>query len=252
MESTSSNDTKATLEWLPRVLGSARAEGMNVDVDGGLERALELVALTRQEPGKARLALLPDALFPADQVSALEALVTATRSLDTLQKGAATDGKADETLLDEAELLRATLHKLLDYHFGDDAPVAAELADGRPKRGAFKLAAALSRLASLAEERAHALATDTKYWKASLVADSRRVAEQLFALSGALTEREVLDVKRRAFGLVETLFIEVRHALSFVMRHDAGYIEQLPVLRKPQLRKPRAEVAGGGEPVAAK
>lgn len=251
METTPMKDTKAWLEWLPRVLGSARAEGVHVDVDGGLERALELVALARAEPAKGRLALLPEALFPADRLAALEQSVALTRSLDALQQGAAADAKADEALLDEAESLRATLNKLLDYHFGDDPAVASELADGKPKRGAFRLAAALARLATLAEERAQALAADTKYWRPTLIADARRVAQTLSGLSGALTEREVIDVKRRAFGLVETLFVDVRQALAFVMRHDAPWLEQLPVLRKPAARKPKVE-GPNGEHAAAK
>jgi len=252
MDTTPIKDTKAWLEWLPRVLGSARAEGVNVDVDGGLERATDLVALARAEPVKGRLALLPEVIFPADRVAALEQTVALTRSLDALQQGAASDAKAEEALLDEAESLRATLNKLLDYHFGDDPAVASELAEGRPKRGAFRLAAALARLATLAEERAQALASDTKHWRPTLVADARRVAQTLCGLSGALTEREVVDVKRRAFAMVEAHFVDVRQAIAFVMRHDATCLEQLPVLRKPAVRKPRVDGAASEPHVAAK
>lgn len=231
-------DLEATREayaiWLPRVLGQPRWDGA-IDLDGGLERAQLLATIARTEPAAARLALLPAALFDTTKIDELESLVLAVKHVETLKSGS--ENKLPEAVLDEAEGLRSTLHKLLDYHFGEDAAVGSELADGRPKKSGFKIAAALARLATLADERKDALAKDTKYWRDSLVSDARKAAEAALAAGGVLAEREILDVKRRAFALLEGIFSEVRTAVSFVMRHDAAFSEALPQLRKVVVRQ---------------
>ncbi|MFO0747145.1 MAG: hypothetical protein U1F43_16000 [Myxococcota bacterium] len=242
---------KAYAQWLPRVLGQARWDGA-IDLDGGLERAQQLVTIARSEPARSRLALLPSDLFETDRVSALESLLLAVKHVESAQKATPTsDGKIPEATLDEAEALRATLHKLLDYHFGEDPAVGAELAEGRPKRSGFKIAASLARLATLAEERADTLAKDTKYWREGLLADARKLADQALAAGGALAEREIQDVKRRAFALLEAIFVDIRQAVAFVMRHDAAFVEALPTLRKAAVRKAKAEPGapdGSGAP----
>jgi hypothetical protein len=241
---------KAYAEWLPRVLGQARWDGA-IDLDGGLERAQQLLTTARTDPAKSRLALLPAELFATSQLAALESLLLAMKALDAHAKTPAAPAdaaavKASEATLDEAEGLRATLHKLLDYHFGDDAAVGAELAEGRPKRSGFRIAAALARLATLADERKDTLAKDTKYWRPGIVEDSRKLAEAALAAGGALAERETLDVKRRAFALLEGIFVDIRQAIAFVMRHDAAFIEALPSLRKPAVKKPKMDATPDG------
>jgi len=244
-------DTEATeatrnaySKWLPRVLGQPRWDGA-IDLDGGLERAQQLASLARSEPAKGRLGLLPSTLFHPNAISELESLVLAVRHVETLKGG--TEAKLPDAVLDEAESLRGTLHKLLDYHFGEDAAVGSELADGRPKRSGFKIAAALARLATLADERKEALAKDTKYWRDGLVDDARKAAEAALAAGGVLAEREILDVKRRAFALLEGVFGEVRTAVAFVMRHDAAFIEALPQLRKVVVRHRKSDANDGAK-----
>lgn len=247
----------ALAQWLPKLLDAARAEGPSLDSEGGAERAMQLVAIAEGGAVAERLALLPDALFAAGRVEALRTLALALRQVDRLGQlgpaGKARAGAAQaggEALPDEGEQVRTALTKLLDYHFGEDPVVAAELGEGRPKGGTFKFAAMLARLAALAEARSETLSRDPKYWRPTLLVDARRLAEAGLSSVESLNEREALDVKRRAFGLLESVFADVRAAIAFVMRHDGELCDGLPylVVKKPITRKVKAEAAPAGIP----
>ena len=226
---------------LSAILG-ATAGPASADAEYGAERALELCEIAREPELAARLALLPDALFRSGLVAELEALALATLHLHALHQAAASSAGSDEPklegkVLEEAEAVRATLHKLLDYHFGEDPQIAAELADFRGRRGAFRVAATLARLAALARERAGTLAKDTKYWRPSLVTDAERLAGEVQASVQNLSEKDALELKRRAFQLVEAPFNDVRATLAWLLRHEPSKVNVLPVLKKPAQRK---------------
>lgn len=233
---------KAAFEaQLSTILG-ATAGPAGADVEYGAERALELVEIAREPDLAACLALLPDALFPSGRVAELEALALATLHLHEVHQRAlgqagADEPKLDAKILEEAEAVRATLHKLLDYHFGEDPQIAAELADFRGRRGAFRVAATLARLATLARERASALAKDTKYWRPTLVDDAERLAKAVQASVQHLTEKDALELKRRAFQLVEAPFNDLRATLAWLLRNEPSKINVLPVMKKPAQRK---------------
>ncbi len=242
----------ALAHWLPRLLDAARSEGPNLDTEGAAERALALAIVAESAAVAARLALLPDALFAAGRVEALWTLALALRQVDRLgQLGPAGKARATasqagaDAIPDEGEQVRTALVKLLDYHFGEDPVVAAELGEGRPKGGTFKFAAMLARLAALAEARSETLSRDPKYWRPTLLADARRLAEAGLNSVESLNEREALDVKRRAFGLLESAFTDVRAAIAFVMRHDGELCDGLPylIVKKPIARKAKVEAA---------
>lgn len=223
------------------ILGAPAVGGATLDAAYGAERALELVAIARGADVVDKLALLPDALFASDEVAKLEALAHATLYADELagRQSVGEDRVADQ-LLEEADQVRATLHKLLDYHYGDDAAVSAELQELRARRGAFRVAATLARLATLARERQETLAKDAKYWRDDLIADAERLARVVQGQIGAISEKDATELKRKAFGLLENAFSEVKSAILFVTRHRATAIE-LPALKKPAVRKPRGE-----------
>ncbi len=227
------------------LLGAPAVGPATLDVEYGARRALELAALASEPAIAERLALLPTALFAEGRVADLASLAQATLYADSLHKAGAQGGedKVPEALLEEAEAVRGTLHKLLDYHFGDDATVSAELAEFRARRGAFRVAATLARLATLSRERVDHLAKDTKYWRDGLITDAERLATQIQGSVTALSEKDALELKRRAYGLLEALFGDVRQALAFVMRHDTKLVDALPVLKKPQQRKPKGDGA---------
>lgn len=246
----------ALAQWLPKLLDAARADGPNLDSEGGAERAMQLVAVAESEAVKARLALVPEALFAGARVSELETLALALRQIDRVGRVGKVEGApaksvaasvpvvgASDAQNEEAEQVRTALFKLLDYHFGEDPIVAAELGEGKPKAGGFRFALMLARLAGLADARSETLSRDLKYWRPSLIADARRLAEAGLANVETLTEREALDVKRRAFGLLEATFNDVRQAIAFVMRADAMFVDGLPflVVKKPITRKVKGE-----------
>lgn len=245
-----SGEGKAAFQaQLGAILG-ATAGPATADAEYGAERALDLVDIARGSELAARLALIPDALFAASRLAELEALAQATLHLHELHQSAAQaaakptaaeEAKLADKLLEEAEAVRATLHKLLDYHFGEDALIAAELADSRGRRGAFRVAATLARLASLARERAAVLAKDTKYWRPSLIADADRLATEVQASVQNLSEKDALELKRRAFQLVEAPFNDLRSTLTWLLRNEPSKILALPVLKKPTVRKAKAE-----------
>lgn len=224
------------------ILGAPAVGGATLDAGYGAERALELAMVAQRPEIAARLALLPDELFARDEVTRLEALAHATLYADQLaarQTGG--DDKVADSLLEEADQVRATLHKLLDYHFGDNSAIAAELQELRARRGAFRVAATLARLATLARERSDTLMKDAKYWRDGLIADAERLARVVQGQIGAISEKDATELKRKAFGLLETSFGEVKTAIVFVMRHHGSAIETLPQLKKPAIRKARTE-----------
>jgi len=225
------------------ILGAPAAGSATLDAAYGAERALELVAIATREDVAARLGLLPGALFGSGQVVLVESLAHATLYADELtQKQApSTEDKVPDTLLEEAEAVRATLYKLIDYHFGDDPSVAGELAEFRLRRGTFRIAATLARLAALARDRAETLSKDAKYWRDDLLTDADRLARAVQSQIGAISEKDALELKRRAYGLLESAFNDVRVAISFVMRHALDSVEPLPVMKKPSVRKPRGD-----------
>lgn len=227
------------------ILGAPAVGGATLDAAYGAERALEVVAIARGADVADKLALLPEALFARDEVAKLEALAHATLYADELAgRQSAGEDKVADMLLEEADQVRATLHKLLDYHYGDDAAVSAELQELRARRGAFRVAATLARLATLAKEREATLAKDAKYWRDDLIAEAERLARVVQGQIGALSEKDATELKRKAFGLLEASYGEVKAAILFVTRHRTTPLE-LPALKKPAVRKARAEAGPG-------
>lgn len=229
---------------LGAILG-ASAGSATADVEYGAERALDLVEIARESSIADKLALLPDALFPSTRVADLERLAMATLHLHELHTAAAAaagkppaeEQKLADKTLEEAEAVRATLHKLLDYHFGEDAQVAAELADSRGRRGAFRVAATLARLAAMAKDRQATLAKDTKYWRATLITDAERLAAEVQASVQTLSEKDALELKRRAFQLIEGPFNDLKATLAWLLRDEPSKVLLLPSMKKPQQRK---------------
>jgi hypothetical protein len=229
------------------ILGAPAVGGATLDAGYGAERALELVAVARRPDVADDLALLPDALFARDEVTRLEALAHATLYADQLAaRQSASEDKVGDALLEEADQVRATLHKLLDYHFGDDTVVAAELQELRARRGAFRVAATLARLAALARERSETLMKDAKYWRDGLIAEAERLARVVQAQIGAISEKDATELKRKAYGLLDASFNEVKTAIVFVTRRRAASIEPLPQLKRPAIRKARADNSPAG------
>lgn len=230
------------------ILAAPAVGSASLDAAYGAERALELVAIARRPEVAERLSLLPDAIFGSAQIGLVESLAHATLHADELGSRQAAPGedKVAETILEEAEAVRATLHKLLDYHFGDDPAIASELSDSRARRGAFRIAATLARLAALAHDRRATLSQDTKYWREDLLSDAERLVRAVQSHIGAITDKDALEIKRRAFGLLEASFHDVRVTISYVMRHEPAVVEALPVMKKPAVRKPKGEPAAAG------
>ncbi len=236
---------KAALQGeLGRILG-APVGPASADVSWGAERALDLVEIARAPEIAERLALIPDALFSSARVAELERLALAALHLDEVHQraggadkaGPGEEPKLGEALLQEAEAVRATLHKLLDYHFGDDPQIAGELGDGRGRRGAFRVAATLARLAALARERVAVLAKDTKYWRENLCEEADRLAAEVHDSVSELSEKDALELKRRAFQLLEGPFADLRLTLSWLLRDEPSKVLALPVLKRPAQRK---------------
>lgn len=227
------------------ILGAPAVGSATLDAAYGAERALELAAVAKRDDVAARLQLLPEALFGAGQVALVESLAHATLYADELaqKQTELSEDKVPDAILEEAEAVRATLYKLIDYHFGDDPLVTAELAEFRGRRGSFRVAATLARLAALARDRTDTLSKDAKYWRDGLLADAARLAHAVQSQIGAISDKDALELKRRAYGLLEAAFNEVRVAISFVMRHELDKVEPLPVMKKPAIRKPRGEAA---------
>lgn len=236
---------KAALQGeLGRILGAPIGPA-SADVSWAAERALDLVEIARAPEIAERLALIPDALFSGGRVAELERLALAALHLDEVHQraaeadkgGSAEEPKLAEALLQEAEAVRATLHKLLDYHFGDDPQIAAELGDGRGRRGAFRVAATLARLAALARERVAVLAKDSKYWRETLCDEAERLAAQVHEGVSELSDRDALELKRRVLSLLDGPFSDLRATMSWLLRDEPSKVLALPVMKRPAQRK---------------
>lgn len=236
---------KAAFQAQLSIILGATAGPATADAEYGAERALDLVDIARQPELAAKLKLLPEELFASARVDELEQLGLATLHLHELVLSASKTAPAEaegqaklaDKTLEEAEAVRTTLHKLLDYHFGEDAQIAAELADSRGRRGAFRVAATLARLAALARERTAVLSKDTKYWRGTLIADAERLATEVQASMQNLSERDANELKRRAYQLIEAPFNDLRSTIAWIFRNEPSKILALPVLKKPTQRK---------------
>ncbi len=97
---------------------------------------------------------------------------------------AASAAKVPEALAKESQGLRDRMFKLCEYHFGDDPTLGPSVAYVREGTGYLDRANDLEALADLCEQHPDAIKADPRNYRATDVADARRVAAALYSALG--------------------------------------------------------------------
>ena len=185
---------------------------------------------------RARLALLPAAIFAKGSVDDLEQAAQPAMhiELEAAREGVAATGvKVDLALVTAATELRERMLKTADYNLGDREAVAREIADIRSGTGYLDLANDCVRLAALFRAHKAELAADKRHYDADDAKNADALAVRIRAEYRAAANRgEVFaDLRPRAFTELTRLFNEVRAAALFVFRDDPAVTDEFPPLR---------------------
>ena len=160
----------------------------NVDLQLAGSVVLAAVEPLRKPVFAARLArLVSIEEAPGDLVERAESLGWASiharrRQLETA--GSASTAKVPEALAKESLGLRDRMFRLCEYHFGDDPAVGPTVAYVREGTGYLDRANDLETLADLCEQHPDAIKADQRNYRATDVADARRVAAALYRALG--------------------------------------------------------------------
>lgn len=159
-----------------------------------------------------------------------------------------TDAKVPAELVKQAAVLEARMKELCEYKFKRDPEIAPLLALLSPGTGHRDLALDLSGYADIYEARAAEVASDTTNYRATDIADARRIAGEILAhLSAALSPkaRDAYDLLVRSWTLLLQIYTEVQRVGLCLLRHDPKQNERFPSLfaagRMGRPKKKKAE-----------
>lgn len=201
----------------------------NIDLQDAGVAVLGLVEKL-QQPGWKRAidalveAGLVDATLLADAATLAWAAIYVRRNL-LLASGTATSAKVAPELASEAIALRARMYKLVEYHLGDDAGVAAQLGYIAEGSGHLDTANDLEALSDLVASHVEALAKDVRFYRASDVVDARRLAREIYTQLGVGRGAGEVDwgaLQGAVWPLLQTAYAEVRRVGRFLARGDEG------------------------------
>ncbi|MGK3998605.1 hypothetical protein [Sorangium sp. So ce1024] len=214
-----------------------RLEVPRVDVESVSRALLTVHALTQAPP---LLALYQGAAaqgeFHIDNLDHLKALALillhAYRQADAA--GAFTSGAKLSAALDkESAEIEARLQKVCEHFFGDDpelAPVLRRLSAGT---GYLDRAYDLLGYADIYQAKQDVVSTDPVHYRATDLADARRLASQMLAVLGAALSpkaREAYDLLQRAWTLAKPLYAEVQELGLRFLRYDPQRDARFPSL----------------------
>ncbi|MGK3982895.1 hypothetical protein WME99_07640 [Sorangium sp. So ce136] len=221
-----------------------RLEVPRLDVESVGRALLGVHALTQAPP---LLALYKGAAaqgeFQLDNLDHLKALALillhAYRQADAA--GAFTSGAKLSAALDkESAEVESRLQKVCEHFFGDDpelGPVLRRLSAGT---GYLDRAYDLLGYADIYQARHDVVSKDPIHYRATDLADARRLASQILAVLGAALSpraREAYDLLQRAWTLAKPLYVEVRELGLRFLRYDPQREARFP--SRPELHHRR-------------
>lgn len=164
----------------------------------------------------------------------------------------ATDTKVPADLMQEGLEVEARMQELCEYKFKRDTRIAPLLALLRPGSGYRDLAGDLLGYADIYVMRPKQVASDETNYRATDVADARRIAGEIMAhLAAAMTPkaREAYELMQRAWTLLVQTYFEVQEVGTCLLRRDPKRDEWFPSLyaagRSGRPRKKKGEAADG-------
>ncbi|WP_437621202.1 hypothetical protein [Sorangium sp. So ce1151] len=244
-----------------------RLEVPRVDIESISRALLTVHALTQAPP---LLALYKGAAaqgeFQLDNLEHLKALALillhAYRQADAA--GAFTSGAKLSAVLDkESAEVESRLQKVCEHFFGDDpelGPVLRRLSAGT---GYLDRAYDLLGYADIYQAKHDVVSKDPVHYRATDLADARRIASQILAVLGAALSpkaREAYDLLQRAWTLAKPLYVEVQELGLRFLRYDPQRDARFPSLyvvgragqgRKRTKKETAAPAGGGTTPGAA-
>jgi len=233
--------TQATLERiLPRLraFSADQLAALRVDVRGAALAAMRVHALVTQssslharfvklhEAGELEIGTLGDVRDAASVVLYTFAQAEAAGAFES-------DAKVPVSLVKEAATVEGRMQELLEYKFKRDPDVAPLLAVLRPGTGHRDLAADLFGYADIYVLKHEEIAVDTTNYRATDLADARRLAGEIMAhLSAAMSPkaRDATDLLQRAWTLLLQTYFEVREVGTCLLRYDPKRYEKFPSL----------------------
>ncbi|KYF83449.1 hypothetical protein BE11_40425, partial [Sorangium cellulosum] len=250
--------------YRPRLTAIApdRLEVPRVDIESVSRALLTVHALTQAPP---LLALYRSAAaqgeFQIDNLDHLKALALillhAYRQADAA--GAFSSGAKLSAALDkESAEVESRLQKVCEHFFGDDpelGPVLRRLSAGT---GYLDRAYDLLGYADIYQAKHDIVASDPVHYRATDLADARRLASQMLVVLGAALSpkaREAYDLLQRAWTLAKPLYVEVQELGLRFLRYDPQRDARFPSLyvvgragqgRKRTKKEQAAPGAGNG------
>jgi hypothetical protein len=221
-----------------RAMSDDEIVAVNMDAQEAAVVALALVDIAREPARHKLLQQLMPSFLAADTVEQLELAAWTTwyahaqlQSEQALAKAA----KVDAATYEESGRLLAKMLRLIEYHVGDRAEVAKELADIRSGTGYQDRASDLVRAASLFERFESELEGDTRHYDRALAREARRYAQQIvenIRASLGTQAAEWLDLRSRAYSRMLALYGELQAAGDFVFRRDPVQRELFTTIRR--------------------
>ena len=203
------------------------------DLRAVVRTALDAADLADDEL-QGRFARLPAEEVAPSTVETLRDVARAMRHMLLARDAAEDQGGGvllDEAFATQAHDTRARMLKVALHYFEDDAAHAVTLKRIGRKKGHGPLRDDLERLASFYESRRDVIERDPKYYRASDVAEARRIAAELDALLKAAQSEELSQWDARlaqAFTVLVPAHDEVRAVGQFLLR--AGGAERFAAL----------------------
>jgi hypothetical protein len=152
-----------------------------------------------------------------------------------LDEAAALTGEArvSSAVVEGAAALRATMLRVLAFHFDEDPAVSAQLAYIRKGAGHHDLADDLTGLAALYKQHQGTLRGTPRYYQAQDAERAQKLADAILAELGQDKGSGVAawaDLQRRVALLLERAYDELASAARYLLRHDPSAEARFPKL----------------------
>ncbi len=190
-------------------------------------------------------------LASIEGLKAASFLVFLTHAQAEAEGAFATDIKVPVDLIHEGMEIEARMQELCEYKLKRDPKIAPILAVLRPGTSHRDLAGDLLGYADICATNREAVASDTTNYRATDVADARRIAGEILAhLAAAMTPKAkaAYELMQRAWTLLIQTYFEVQEVGTCLIRRDPKRDERFPSLyaagRSGRPRKKKDEAAG--------
>lgn len=220
-----------------RAIAPDRIRILRLDADAVCGAALAVYSLTQAPPLLARYKAIADAgsfaLANLDHLKALSFIVLDTRRRAAGAGAFASSAKVPAALDEESAQVETRMEKVSEHHLWDDPEVGPMVRSLHPGTSYQDRAYDLLGYADIYALRPAVVSTDATHYRASDVADARRLAGQILAaLSSAMSPqaRSWYDTSQRAWTLLEPIYNEVRDLGLWLLRSDPLRHQRFPSL----------------------